>query len=490
MKTVILADRLGKELLPLTDGTSTALLPVVGKAVIEHTMDQLAGAGIKQAVVVLAAQADQVRELLGDGRRWGLSLEFALSRGEESAAAILDKIPGGRADCYLLIRGDMLRGGNLADFLTQAETITGPVVHGLLSGRYAGLSLYRNAEVDLAPLNWPTLAKDSAGSPEAGLNYGEAGVYPLDSLADFHRANLDAAAGDIEGLRIPGRETGLGLIQGRNTRMSPGSLKVGAAWIGSGCRIDPSAELRGVVAIADHVIIDRMARLTNTVVLPNTYVGELVDLREAIVRGNDLIRVDSGACLHISDAFLLADLKQTTLGGTFAAPLHRLAGLALLLLSLPLWPLAVLAARRENPGQLFIKRRLRGNRIGLSEFGQRQRMEFTALEFATRIPILRALPLILAVMNGDLRVVGVEAVTMEQAENRLTEWERLADNAPAGLLGPTQLRLGPEVPEEERLMSDAFYAAHRSAGANCFCLWEGVTTLFSRRAWYGGSRPC
>lgn len=490
MKTVILADRLGKELPPLTDNTSLALLPVAGKAVIEHTVDQLAAAGIKQAVVVLAAQADQVRELLGDGRRWGMGLEFALSRGEEPPGEILDKIPGGRAECYLLIRGDLLRGGSLADFLARAAERTDLVMHGTLGGHYAGVSLCRADEADLAPLRWPAPAQAYAGAPEALLEYGDAGVYPLDTLADFHRANLDAAAGDIAGLRIPGRETGLGLIQGRNTRMSPGSLKVGAAFVGSGCRIDPSAELRGVVVIADHVIIDRRARLTNTVVLPDTYVGELVDLRESIVRGNDLIRVDSGACLHVADAFLLADLRQTTLGMTFAAPLHRLAGLALLLLSLPLWPLAAWAAHLQNPGNLWVKRRLRGNRIGLSEFGQRQRLEFTAFEWNTRIPLLRALPRILAVISGDLRVVGVEAVTLEQAESRLTEWERLADNAPAGLLGPTQLRLSEDAPEEERLMSDAFYAAHRSMGKNCFYLFEGFATLFTRRAWGGGGRSC
>lgn len=485
MRVVILADRLGKELLPLTDNTCVALLPVAGKSVIEHTLDFLAAGGIKKATAVLSAHADQVRMLLGDGRRWGMALEFANSRGEEEPAAVLNRIPAQGEGCALLIRGDMLRGGRLAEFLALAEAGMG--VHGLSGGQPAGIAVCRGEGTDLAPLGWPELARSPAFLQEAALEFGAARAYPLDSLADYHRANLDAAAGDIEGLLIPGRETALGLIQGRNSRVSPRSLKVGAAFVGSGCGIDPSSEFRGVVAISDHVIVDRLARLTNTLVLPHTYVGELVDLREAIVRGNDLIRVDTGARLRITDTFLLADLRDASIGGSLAAPLHRLGGILLLLLSLPLWPAAALAARLQNPGELLRKTRLRGNRIVLDELGQRIRAEFAAYEWATSIPLLRYLPRLLAVATGDLRLVGVEPVTMEQAERRVLEWERLADGAPAGLIGPTQLRLDRNAPEDERLMSDAFYAAHRKAGSGWPWLREAVSALLSRRAWRGGS---
>ena len=61
--------------------------------------------------------------------------------------------------------------------------------------------------------------------------------------------------------------------------------------------------------------------------------------------------------------------------------------------------------------------------------------------------------------------------------------EKLADAAPAGLIGPTQLRLDGDAPTEERLMSDAFYAAHRSAAGDWALLAEGVRVLFGRRAW-------
>ena len=485
MRAVVLADRLGRELLPLTDQTCVALLLIAGKALIEHALDDVVRAGIKDVVVVASAHADQVRALVEDGRRWGLQLAVVQSRGEEQPEALKKRLPAGSSAETVWLRGDILRSGSLSEFLKQAEGSHQSVIHGYLGSQFAGVSLTRSGKgrADLGSLHWPVMAR-GIPAPESSDVKLEAGtVVRLISLVEFHQASLDAIAGNVGNLLIPGKETALGLTQGRHARVAPQSLKMGVAFVGSGSRVDPSAELHGRVSIADHVMVDKRARLTDTVVLPHTYIGELVDLRNAIIRGNDLIRVDRGTAMRVSDAFLLADLKETTIALSIEPLVHRLIGLALLLLSLPLWPLAALAAKFESSGPLLVGRRLRGNRVAYGDFGQRERVEFTAFEWSTRIPLLRYLPRLLAVINGDLRVVGVEPVTREQAEQRVAEWEKLADSAPAGLIGPTQLRLEGDASDEERLMSDAFYAAHRSRLGDWKLLIEGLLTLFQSRAW-------
>jgi NDP-sugar pyrophosphorylase family protein len=482
MRVIILADRLGHELRPLCDQTCPALLQIAGKPVLEHTLDMLAGAGLKKAVVVIGPFAEQLRTFLGDGRRWGMELDYCVTRGEEPPAAVLAQLPV-VSEPTLFLRGDMLRTPVLGEFLAQAAGREAEAMQAVLSGHSSGIGLYPPAADDFTAVHWPDLAAGSVLASGAAVDFPEACAFRLESFANYHQANLAAAAGRLAGLLLPGRQTALGLTQGRNSQVSPRSLKVGVAFVGTGCRIHATAELSGEVVICDDVIIDAHARLTDTVVLPNSYVGELVDLRNAIVRGNDLIRVDSGVHLHLTDAFLLADLQKISLGHTFTPSLHKLAGLVLLLLSLPLWPFAALAAYLENPSAPLRSRRLRGNRIELTEFGERRRAEFTAWEWATARPVLSALPRLLAVISGDVRVVGVEAVSAEQAGQRVEEWERLADQAPAGLLGPTQLRLPAGVPEEERLMSDAFYASQRGRWKNGPYLWEAFTALFGRRAW-------
>ena len=71
MQALIFADRLGRELEPLTDRTCAALLPVLGKPVLGHTLEALGAAGLSEAVVAVSPFADELRLALGDGGRWG-----------------------------------------------------------------------------------------------------------------------------------------------------------------------------------------------------------------------------------------------------------------------------------------------------------------------------------------------------------------------------------------------------------------------------------
>ena len=75
----------------------------------------------------------------------------------------------------------------------------------------------------------------------------------LDSLRAYHRANLDAAAGRIPELIVPGRQVALGLTVGLRSQLSPRSLREGIAWVGRGCRIDPSAEFHGEVVVGNRL---------------------------------------------------------------------------------------------------------------------------------------------------------------------------------------------------------------------------------------------
>ena len=81
----------------------------------------------------------------------------------------------------------------------------------------------------------------------------------------------------------------------------------------------------------------------------------------------------------------------------------------------------------------------------------------------------------------------MEPLTPEQVDDRLEEWEQVGDQAPAGLIGPTQLTLPADAPREERLLSDAFYARQRSTTRDLRYLLQGLGALFTRRAWWPGS---
>lgn len=482
MRVLIFADRLGRELQPLAERSCVALLPVVGKPVLEHALERLVAAGLRRASIAISPQAEDMRSTFGDGSRWGMRLDYVLTCGEAEPDDILAAQPR-LTDEVLALRGDVLHGANVSAFLQAAGEVAGPVVYGGTAGEPVSYCLHRaGGRGGLERLRWS--AEPEAAAPDWPVVDLEGVVRRLDSLRAYHQANLDAAAGRIPELIAPGRQVALGLTAGLRSRVSPRSLRQGIAWVGGGCRIEPSAELHGEVVVGDRAIVDRLAILRDSVVLPDSYIGELVEVRNAIVQGNRLIRVDIGAVLSVAETFLLADLGETTLTGVLAEPLNRLLGVLLLGLSLPLWPLALLAALAENPRQPLRAVELRGNRLDFDEFGMRQRRRFNAWEWAISVPALRYLPRLLAVASGDLRLIGTEPLTPEQAAERLEEWERLGDRAPAGLIGPTQLLLPSSAPREERLMSDAFYARQRGVGRDLYYAARGLGALFTPRAWW------
>lgn len=494
MKAILFADRHGEELLPLTQEIAVALLPIATKPLIEHTLEDLLTAGIKQVLIIVSAHADQIEQTLGNGQRWGMQLEYFLSRGQEAPAEMLAQLGAKLTDSkYLLIRGDLLRSFDIKNFLTQAGSLPGGAV-ATIKGVNAGVCVwYRD---DSAPscslsnvLHWPTLCLTKSLTLSTATHNDpaefntlamEGNLALLDSLRAYHQANIDVLAGQFPVLVIPGYLITDNLRVGPRSSVKPGNLGL----VGAYCQVHPQAFLLDKVVLGHEVIVGRQAILQNTVVLPHTYVGENVEIKNAIVRGNLLIRVDTGAIVQVIDSFLLADLKKETLSRHFSGIINRTLGLLTLLLSLPLWPLAVLSALLQNPrAPLLRKIKLRGNLIWRDSRGIAHPQNFMALELATNVRLLKHLPKLLAVISGQMRMVGVSPESPEQAQARTAPWQKVRDYAPIGLIGPSQLTIPANAPEEERLLLEAYYARTRHLGTDLIWLLRGILACFGERAW-------
>ena len=59
---IILAGGLGARLRPLTEKTPKPLLPIKGKPIVQHTIEQLARHGIRQIILSVGYEAAQIQD--------------------------------------------------------------------------------------------------------------------------------------------------------------------------------------------------------------------------------------------------------------------------------------------------------------------------------------------------------------------------------------------------------------------------------------------
>jgi NDP-sugar pyrophosphorylase family protein len=77
MQGVILAAGVGSRLAPFTESRPKPLLPLLGKPLIEYTIDAFVSVGVTDLVVVVGYGAEHLKAYLGDGQKYGLRIRYA-----------------------------------------------------------------------------------------------------------------------------------------------------------------------------------------------------------------------------------------------------------------------------------------------------------------------------------------------------------------------------------------------------------------------------
>ncbi|MCW3134334.1 MAG: sugar phosphate nucleotidyltransferase [Methanophagales archaeon] len=323
MKAVILVAGEGKRMRPLTYERPKVMLPIAGKPIIEHLLEEIKEVGINDFVFVVGYHDETIRDYFGKGERWDVNIQYVTQKTQLGTADALRRTEGLIEDKFLLLNGDtIVSAADIEKIITDDANIALGVIEVINPEDYDVVevkgekimkihkkmkeqpSYLINAGVCLLDENiFDAISRTDKSKrgefelPDSLQMLIEEGydifwkkiehwidvIYPWDLLAAnellIDKINYVNRGKIEENVWIKNKDK---VSIGDNTLIKSGSYIEGPVVIGENCVIGPNSYIRANTFIGDTCHIGNAVEITNSIImndtkiLPYNHVGDSV----------------------------------------------------------------------------------------------------------------------------------------------------------------------------------------------------------------------
>jgi len=317
MQAVILVGGEGTRLRPLTSGTPKPIITLVDRPFMGFMLEWLARHGVDEVILACGFLATKVKQVLGDGSRYGVKLSYFEEPEPRGTAGALKFVESDLDERFLMLNGDVLTDVDVGAQLAQHEKtgavatlglvpVDDPSAYGLvlcgptravtgflekpapsqLGGidRYyisAGIYVLEPAVLDMIPSGqnvsieraiWPALVGHGLhGSHAEGAYWMDIGTPERYLQGTFDILEGNVRTGVTEKL-------GASFLSVADDVVAAGRI-VPPAVVGAGCSIAAGAHVGSLVVLGADVTV----RVERSVVLDGVRVGAGAVLSDCIV---------------------------------------------------------------------------------------------------------------------------------------------------------------------------------------------------------------
>ena len=306
MKAVVMAGGFGTRIQPLTNSVPKPMLKILNRPMMQHIIEKLRDAGIKDIVILLYFKPDVIRDYFKDGSNFGVNIEYVLPDDDYGTAGAVKCVAKYLDEEFIVVSGDLVTDFDFNEII------------GYHKKKESKLTITLTPVAD--PLQFGVVISSPEGKIQRFLekpSWGEVfsdtintGIYILEpEILSYipEGANFDFAKDLFPALMKDGvtlwacsmrgywrdvgnpesyREVQKDLLSGKVALSFRGETiqtPTGILYLEEGAKISDTAVVDGIVALGKNVSVKDDVKLKNVVVGDGSVIGKNSTIEDATV---------------------------------------------------------------------------------------------------------------------------------------------------------------------------------------------------------------